>query len=174
MTSILTRRAVALLAMTLIGATACSSSTDDDGGNTNGKCSVTLSGAETASLSCSAATAAWDATDNLTALGILPTGSPLVIVSFGLAGQPATKTYQDTEPGAVVAIAISDGTKGWVASVGGGEPTVGSVSLTITSLSTTVSTADGKVYAAHGTLTATLQPDSTTSATGTVTLRATF
>lgn len=174
MKSTLMRCGIALT-VALIGSTACGNSNDPGDAGGNGTCNVTLSGAQTASLDCSAATVAWSAEDNVTLVGVLPDDHvPLVIISFGVPGQPATTSYHNGDAGVVIALAVSDGTNGWTAATEDGGGTTGSATVTITSLSTTVSNADGKVYAAHGTVTATLQPDPSTAATGTVTLNATF
>lgn len=75
--------------------------------------------------------------------------------------------------GVITALAVTNGSDGWQ-TAGGDGPAIGSATLTITSVSTMTSDADGKVYVAHGTITATLVADPSTTATGTVTLTANF
>ncbi len=173
MTSTLMRREIALLTVALICRPARGSFTETGNDAGNGGCTVTLSGARSASLGCSAATIGWSAAGNATGGAIAGTGSPRVLISFRLPGQLATRSYHNTDAGAVIMLAVSDGTREWGANVGGAAMT-GSATLTITSLRTTTFTADARIYAAHGTLTATLQPNPSTHATGTVTLKATF
>ena len=164
-----------LMALALAATGACGNSSDTGGGGNN-NCNVTLSGAQTASLDCLAPTVVWSAAENMGAVGIEPDGPPRVLISFGVPGQLATTSYHSTDPGLTVGLSITDGTntKQWLAGAAVGAPATASATLTITSLSTTSSNADGKIYAAHGKVTATLEADPASSATGTVTLNATF
>ncbi len=165
-------RQIALLTVTLIGAAAWGSSTDTGNAGGNGGCTVTLSGAQAASLGCSDASIGWSAPDNATGFSIPISGPPQVIISGRLPGQPATKTYHSSDGAVVLGLVVSDGTNAWGTGVSG--TTINSATLRFTSLRTTISAAKARTYEAHGTITATLAPDPSTPAAGTVTVNATF
>jgi hypothetical protein len=173
----LTHRARMMAIVFIAGALASCSS---DGTNTSGGtgCSFTLSGALTGTPACTPLGTFWTSDDNKTAFGFTPnfSGDPAILVTIATAGQAATGTYHETDVGAVAAISVSstNGNQWAMQTADGGTPASGSYTLTFSSVSTVTSDAATKVYQVHGTLTATLPAVAGTSATGTVTLRATF
>jgi hypothetical protein len=168
------RRWATMLPLALVATAACGGS--DGTGPGSDECSITLTGAETGTAACSNVLAAWTSEDNLFDFGFTSAGGSVntIVVSVGSTGKPATKTYHSTDAGAGAGIAVTNGTNGWQAGVASASPAIGSYDLTISSLSTIASAADGEVYRLHGKLVATLEPDASTGATGTVTLTATF
>ena len=164
-----------LLAFALPLIWACGGSDGTGPGGGGGNCSITLTGAQSTSLDCSQPLAAWTSADDLTDFGFtVTTGSPTVVVSISFPGRPSTRSYNNTDTGAAAALAVDAGGPGWQAGIAEASPNIGSYTLTISSLSTLSSASDGIVYQAHGTLTATLEPDATSGASGTVTLNASF
>lgn len=166
-----------ILAAAVITACGGSDGTGPSGatGNSSGTCTITLSGAQTGSFECSNVLAAWTSDDNITHFGFISTGgTATAIASIGFPGKPFTATYKDTDAGAGAAVVVRIGNSGWEADVAEASAKMGSYALTISSKSTLSSAADGEVYTVHGTLTATLDPDPSTDASGTVTLNATF
>ena len=170
-------RQVALMTLTLTCAgVACGSPTDNsDGGN--GSCSITLTGAQAASLDCSVLVT-FGVNENTSVLTLINTaGSPDVHVSIGSPGEPTAKTYHITDTGVFGSILVTSGTSLWLAvapDAASQSPASGSFTLTVSSLSLLTSDALAKQYRAHGSLTATLPSEAPSTATGTVTLNATF
>lgn len=153
---------------TLVLVAACSSSNNHttdapgngSGSNQGGSCSLTLSGGQTGTYSCTSTTA-WASSNNEGAFSITPTGfSGMINIAVGWPGEPHTGTYQSTDAnakgGASVVTGSGASTMAWAAAVGGGNAPIGSYTLSFTSISNTVTTSNGKAYTGHGTFTATL------------------
>ncbi len=161
-----------LAAVALLTACGGSDSTGPggDNGNTNDACTITLSGAQTGSPSCREFSATWTSDDNLTVFGIDPSdASSPVVGTLDLSGEPTSKSY-DSAGGLTAFLSVTaDGDRQWVAGA-----SLGSYTLTLTSVRVTSSSASLKLYAVHGTLTATLEPADGSNASGTVTLNVTF
>jgi hypothetical protein len=187
MKTISMRRSIVAMTLSLAAVVACggSDNTGPDGsggtgiggnnGSGNGACTITLSGAQTGSFDCSNVLAAWTSDDNITDFGFISSGSSAnIVASIGFTGKPSKTTYKDTDTGAGAAVAVQIGSTGWTAGVAEASPKTGSYALTISSMSVLSSAADGEVYTVHGTLSATLDPDPSTGASGSVTLNATF
>ncbi len=141
-------------------------------------CSVTLSGAVTGTYDCRPATTAWSITDDngVFTFGVGASGTrPSIGLAIAWLGEPTDSTYHNTDPGAQadVYVTTSSGAT-WRATVGGGTAAMGSYSLTFTSVVNNLSTSTGRAYSTDGSVTATLAADTTTTATGTITLTATF
>lgn len=144
------------------------------GGDTT--CSIVLSGAVTGSPACGDdRTAMYGIKENTTMVGFSSTDSlPGVMVAIKFPGVPTTKTYRSSDAGASQGIMIRRGSMQWTAQGGAQERAGGSYVLTLTSVKEVPLATDVKGYEVHGTLTATLQPDPDTGATGTVTMTARF
>jgi hypothetical protein len=177
---VLTGRRTIALGVMFIALSGCSSSSGTDGSNGGGEssCTITLSGAETGSPVCSGITAVWTTDDNQFLYGFFNNGgATTVIVSLGRSGEPTKTTYRNTDTDLIGSAVVQDGDNSWVAQsadTSSDTQAAGSFAVTITSVSTTVSTSDGKVYALHGTFTATLPPAAGTGSTGTVTMNVKF
>ena len=174
MGKVLTSLVVALLS--------CQSSADgsSDPGSSGPPCALTLSGGTSGSFACTLRSATWsDATD---------TGT--VMVGYGGAGQQtpsigATFTFPvppragiftqtDADAGTTGQITVTLGSASWAATADASAPAEGAFTLNLTKVLPTKLLADGEIYAFSGTLDATLPPLPQTSATGDVTLHATF
>jgi hypothetical protein len=164
----------ALAIMAVVAAAGCGSSTTDDGGNSNGACSIKLTGAVTATYACTVpAFAAYTPGDGESAIGFSYTAgtSNTVAVAIGFTAQIAKGTYTNATSTITGGVTVTNGSNSWYAIAGGGT-TTGTFTLTITSLTTLGSTTSGTSYTAHGTLTGTLPPTAGTGAS--VTVNATF
>lgn len=137
---------------------------------------LTLSGAQTASYSCTASTV-WASSNNEGGLGISVQGfTGTVTISAGWPGEPTATTYHSTDTGAKGGASVVTGsgasTMAWTAAVGGGNAPIGSYTLTFTSVVNPITTSNGKGYTAHGSFDATLQGQ--TGQSTTITMSATF
>jgi hypothetical protein len=140
---------------------------NNGGSNNSASCTITLSGAETGSPTCSDLSAVWTSDNNKSSFGFAgAAGADSLVVAIGFPGEPAVTTY-DENSGAGGYVQLDNGTMLW-SSPGG------SWSLTISSVNTTSSGAGLKGYEVHGALTATLLPAVTSTTVGSVTLNATF
>jgi len=149
-----------------------------------GACSITLSGAVTGTFPCaSAATGGYDHASNESAVdftaGSAASASnttPDITVAIGFSGSMQNGTFTSTGSGAGGGVVV-DGNPGsvWAATVASGaNPATGSYTLVVSSNTTLAGNTSGSVYTVHGTLDATLPAVQGSSATGTVTLHATF
>jgi hypothetical protein len=178
MKATLTRCQMALVTVVLIAAAGCGSSTDSGDGGGNGDCTISLTGAQAASLDCSSALAIFAADENASVFTISNTaGSPGVLVTIKSPGEPGTTTYHSGDAGELGSVVVNGGTSAWAAVTA--DPSsqtaaAGSFTLTISSESTLSSDVQGKVFRVHGSLAATLPAVPSSAATGTVTLNATF
>ncbi|MGH7523335.1 MAG: hypothetical protein ACREK8_03425 [Gemmatimonadales bacterium] len=144
------------------------------GGGTT--CSIVLTGAQSGSPPCSDdRTAMYGIKEQTTLVGFSSNDSlPGVMIAIKFVGAPATKTYRSSEAGASQGIMVRRGNMRWVAQGGTQDHPLGSYVLTLTSVKEVPFATDVKGYDVHGTITATLQPDPGTGASGTVTLSARF
>jgi len=141
-------------------------------------CTVTLGGAIAGTFDCRPAVIGWTSATNTTAFGFSVTATataPDVVVSVSWSGRPAVRAYASSDSAAqgVAEVLAAPGVE-WLASRGGAGAPQGSYTLTLTSVSDTVATSRGEAYLVAGTLTATLPAPPTSSASGSITLTATF
>jgi hypothetical protein len=135
-------------------------------------CTVVLSGPIEGTFDCRPATTSFSGSK-----GVFDFDAPSLQSDAGSAvwittvilfvGGPAVQTYSDTDFGALGGVDVNSGDGSIWSS------TLGSYQLTFASVHE-VTSAYGPLYDGEGTLDATLVPNATTSATGTVTLHATF
>ena len=158
-----------------------SSKTIDAAGNGSGSnggggaCTLTLSGAQTGSYSCTAMTA-WASSNNQGGFSLSVSGfTGMITVGVGWPGEPMATTYHSTDAnakgGASVVTGSGAGTMAWTAAVGNGN-TIGSYMVTFSSVANPITTSQGKGYTAHGSFSATLM--SQTGQSGTIMMSATF
>jgi len=164
----------------VIGLLACGSAVDSNPGGVSGPpCTFTLSGGTTGSYGCTTRLAYFtDSNETGTVmLGYGYTGqtNPAISASFNFPGPPATGTLTDASPdgGVTTRILVNSGAASWTATESATGATVGTYTLTVTKASITIVN-DQDVYGVSGTLDATLPPVAQTSATGDVTLHASF
>jgi hypothetical protein len=152
--------------------TACGSDSGNNGNGNNGgtnSCSMTLSGAQTGTIACTAGDPVLERSENNSEFQFTTTGTPTLAAFVKVPGATAAGTYQFSGV-AFGTVTLTNGASQWYAANGSG----GTMSLTITSVTTTSTTSTLIAYKAHGTLTATLAPVSSTAATGNVTVTLTF
>jgi hypothetical protein len=147
-----------IMALSVAAVAGCSSDSTDTGNTT--ACTVTLTGAVSATGTCSTVAAAY-ATASATSAIAFSISSPAVSVAISLPGTLGTNTYTNATSGAAGGITVTSGSSVYYAVVANGTPT-GSFSLHLTSVSTLASVAAGTSYTVHGTLTGTLVPASGT------------
>jgi hypothetical protein len=144
-----------------------------------GSCTVTLGGPVTGTFAC-VASVSWSAATSMSVAAIVVTrAAPLQSVNVAIEhpGEPKAETWKDSDVGAIAGLVVQpsgEPRKAWTASAGPKGGRQGSYTLTLATVAPGASTPDGKGYDAHGTLTATLAPDRTTRATGTVTMKVQF
>lgn len=140
-------------------------------------CTVALSGGLNATLACTNSPAiAYTTSSNQSAFAFNVQGTstaPAVTVGIGFAGAPHTGTYASTGATSGTGATVQQASGATWAAVAG-SPAQGSYTLNLTDLGTGLSNSSGTGYTGvHGSLDATLVPFSG-SATGNVTLHATF
>jgi hypothetical protein len=142
-------------------------------------CTMTLSGAVTGTFAC-VASVSWSASTSTGVVAIVaPHAAPLQSVNVAIErpGEPKTGTWKDGDEGVVAGLVVQprgEPRKAWTASAGPKGEHQGSFTLTLTTVAPGTTTKDGKGYDARGSLTATLTPERSTRAAGTVTLSARF
>ena len=160
--------------LAVAAALACGGSSTTGGGT----CTITTSGGQTGTWDCGVFAAAWSSSSNQGAFsaGATDAAHDLVSVAMGISGQPHAGTFKFSDAGAVggISVTANGNSSSWFAGHNSSTDSQGDYTLTITSLSETVSNSGGKAYRVGGTLDATLPALSGSSATGTVTLHATF
>jgi hypothetical protein len=174
-TRLMYRAALAVI-LALVTTAACGGSNTTGTDTGTAPCSITLSGAQNGTFTCSDdLTAILGIATNQSLVGFTSAGNtPSVAVAIKFSGAPITKTYRSTDPDAVQGISVLSGSNTWLAQ-GSKDPTaVGSYSLTLSSVTEVPFSTDAKGYDVHGTLSATLQPDAATGAAGTIALTASF
>ena len=151
-----------------------------DAGDCEAESSLTASGAFTGARTAPAAAASHGTANDVSAVNVSAQfGTPFLAAwSFVFTGQPSPATYTEASTGTGCAMSLTDAAdlnRVWIASKGvTGMPDQGTCSLTITSAAMTLVLAGQTQYCVHGTLSATLPPMSGSTATGTVTLSASF
>ncbi|MEP6781277.1 MAG: hypothetical protein ABJC26_15375 [Gemmatimonadaceae bacterium] len=148
-----------------------SSSTGTDKNNNTGttNCTMTLSGAQSGTATCTAGNAVLDRGENNSGFAFNASGTPGLSAHVKVPGPAADGTYQFSGV-AFGTVVLTNGASEWYAEDNSG----GTMSMTITSVSTISSTSTLIAYQAHGTMTATLIPLTGTPATGNVTMTLTF
>lgn len=143
-------------------------------------CTVTLSGAVSATYGCTAA-GAWSNAKAQGAVNLsVANPSPYSTIAAGIA-EPrdlSTTTWHESDTGEQSLITVSDGDAGtptWIEVQRSSPPTSqGSFTLTLSSADVLFSTSGGKEYAVHGTLDAMLPALTGGPASGTVAFHAEF
>jgi hypothetical protein len=165
-----------LIAFALLAA--CSKSTTSPVNvvlNTNA--SITLTGAQTATLQSTDMAVVWNSTNNKGAYNLSQTAvTPGIVVGISWTGEPVVGHFKNTDAGASSAMTVNpNGTLNyWTASVGGTSAAVGTYDLNLTKVSTYTSVSGGKTYNVSGTLDVTMPALAGTGATGTVTMHVVF
>src|SRR5262249_18455076 len=175
--------AVAALAMLA----ACSSQNNPtnpgSAGNPARPCEIKLSGALNGTYDCAgqAASGVWSSSNNIGAVVLYgPDGdsATTIAISVGAREQLRTGTFSSMDTGAWGMMSIVGGTASSLYSMfaDGSSPgsNFGGYSLKLTSVTESGTGGDAKLYNVHGTLSATLPADRSSTTTGTVTLIATF
>jgi hypothetical protein len=162
----------------LFAVAGCGGSTTSLTTDPSANCSIALSGAVTATLSCTAHSAAYNSANN-TGGFVLSAAATAAVQSFsaavGTTGQPTTGTFTQSSgslngSGVVVR---GTGNQIWSSTVGSG--TQGTFSLVVRDLGSSVSANGGTAWPLiHGTLNATLPGVPGSGATGSVTVVASF
>jgi hypothetical protein len=164
--------------LSLLVLTACPSEAPSaPGGGAAGPCTLTASGAVSASQSCGTSQyrAAFSASKG--SFGLILTSppgtvAPLINVAVEFPGEAHTGHFSSSDPGAAGGATITQNIAAWIASTG--STTQGVFFLNLSSVAAPISTNDGKAYEVHGNFTATLPAIMSSGANGTVTLIATF
>jgi hypothetical protein len=159
-----------------LGCTSSSSKggSDGAGGGGSGSCSVTLSGAESATAQCTAAFEQLDGSADSEWGGVVtmePSGFSEITASFQVTGAPTAKTYTAADFTTGGATVVTTAHKTYVAS--DVAPTAGTVgSLIVTGLDVAQMTGSATDYFVHGSFSATLAQQG--SGSGSVTMAMTF
>lgn len=156
--------------MTLLAAAAlaaCGGTSTAAGGDTNA-CSIALSGAATASITCTNAVAGYSSA-NGEGLASLTTSGQNPVTNISFAGAPHTGIYHSTDTGAGGGITYTSGTSSWLTG-----PGIGTFTLNLTTVNIISTSGTSTAYAIHGTLDATMPAVSGSTLTGSVTLHASF
>jgi len=169
------RTILALAGVVVLG---CNSSTTGLPAGISASCSVTLSGALSGTYDCRPATTEWSAyNDGGGFTFAVPTSGirPAVGVAIVWLGEPTTRTYANTDADAQADVRVTAASgQSWLATVNEGTAPAGNYSLTFSSVTANQAGASGKVYDGEGTLTAKLPAVTSTGATDTITVTATF
>ena len=173
-------RAMAIVSLVVVG---CGSSNNPGGsggaggaGGAGGSgCSITLSGAASATLACTA-TGAYATNDNTSAVSLTTSQTNGLTAAVGWTGQFTAGTYKESDSNAMTGISYSNASHQiWLVSAGGSGPPQGSYTLNLADTGSPVTGQNGTGYTGiHGTLDATLPAVAGSGSTGTVTLHATF
>jgi hypothetical protein len=153
-----------------------------DGSNTPGDgsiagCTLTVSGGTSGSYPCSLRVASWSSLSDMgqIILGRIATAdTPSISATVTFPGEPRAGTYSDSDPDANTRITVTSGTAYWTMTVGASAPKRGSYTMVLAQVAATKEAGDNQIFAASGTLDATLPAVPGTSATGDVTLHANF
>lgn len=150
------------------------------GGGGTSSCSITLAGALTGTYSCAAPQFFYTAPNNQSQFSVAhSTGStdPGITVSLMKAGSVSSgATWASSDSGAMGSFVVQPQTinQQWDAFAGHGSSDQGSYSASFTSVSGASDGSGLTTYTAHGTVTATLPPNSQSSGSGNVMLTVTF
>jgi len=168
------------LAVAAVAAFGCSSSDKSatgPGGSTS--CSVTLSGSQTGTYNCAPVAAFKASTSDSAGFGfqVSASGSQPTITALILwLGTPASGHHTNSDAGAYGGVTAGTAAGAyWYAAAGNiGLPAQGTYDLNLTSVTNPVQTDSGTSYTVHGSLSASLPALTTSGASGTVTVSATF
>ena len=168
------------LIIAMFAVSACGSSSNGTGGvggtGGSGACSITLSGATQATVSCQASSV-FDGTHNRGSVTLsVPNAAPLSSVTVDLTrpGEVTTGTWANTDSGAMGGVdIIAQGGMAWVASETAPN-SQGSYTMDLTGANVIGQTTSAKSYLVHGTMDATLLPIAGTGSSGNVMFHASF
>lgn len=149
----------------------CSSKdTTDPGGGNNTACTVTLSGAITATSACTVSATYARIVLGRSDFSILNSGSPGFTLGVTIDGKFASGTITQSSNGVEQAITTaSNNDLIWSQTIS--DPARGTVTVVFSSVSLG---SDGYTFTVHGTADGTMAPEPNSSATGTVTFHVTF
>ena len=152
--------------------TGCSSDSAATGNTTTPTCTAKITGAVTATFSCSVSDVY--TTAGSTSILTISGGGSGVTMSFGLSipGAPQETTLTNTSSNAGGSITVTSGTASWLASNAGAPQ--GTFNLSIATLTVQSTTTTGANYLMGGTLVASLTPSGGTTATGNVAVQIDF
>jgi hypothetical protein len=158
---------------------ACGSSAGGSGGaggTGGGPCTITISGATQATLTCQASSL-FDGSHNRGSVTLsVPNAAPLssVVIDLARPGEVMTGMWANTDSGAMGGIdVIASNSQAWSASQASPN-SQGSYTMDLTAANVIGQTTSAKTYLVHGTIDATLPPIAGTGATGNVTFHASF
>ena len=160
----------------LVGCSSSDGSNGTDDGSIAG-CTLTVSGGTSGTYPCTLRAAVWSSLSDVGQILVGRTATadaPAISVTVSFPGEPIAGTYTDDTPGAKTRMTVTSGTATWTGNVGGSTPKSGAYTMVLTSVAATRESGDNQIYAVSGTLEATFLPVAGTSASGEVTLRATF
>lgn len=148
-----------------------------DGGS--GGCTMTFSGAVSLTVACTIAyPASYDVTNDKSAFSVASTaqsGTGPGSFAINVTGELAPATYDFSNGAATLLegslLGASGSNKSWTASLMDSE---GAMSVQITSLVVQTQTSSGKTYVVHGTVDATMAPNTAATADGNVTAHVVF
>lgn len=156
----------------------CGDSTSPNTSGVTGAGNITLSGAQTGTLTSGNVSAVWSSSTSKGgfALSVAQAGSaPAIAVAITFPGEPHTGHFKNTDVGAATGLSVQLGTASfWVATDANASSPAGSYDLNLTSVSAASTVSTGKTYTVSGTLDAVMPAVAGTSATGTVTMHVTF
>jgi hypothetical protein len=140
-------------------------------------CRVTLSGAMTGAYDCTPVATAWASSGDAGVFSffVAPVATtPDVEAIIAWSGEPHAGHYLSAAAGAGGGAGVTTAdSRAWSAMAGGAGPR-GSYDLAFTSVTYAQTIPTGKLYAAHGTLRATLSAEASTGALGDITMMVTF
>jgi hypothetical protein len=168
-----------VMAVAVLAAVNCDKSATPLHPGVSSFCTVALSGAVTGTYDCQAASVTWSSADSLGTFSFSVAGSgttPGIGVTIAWPNEPIVgRTYANSDSAAQAVLAVTtSGGQTWKATVGGSTAAAGSYALAFTSVVINLREPNGNLYAAEGTLNASLPAVSTTGATGVVLLSAAF
>lgn len=143
----------------------------------SGRCSITLSGAQSGTFACIAVGGTYDVSSNRGSVAFQTSGAtPVTTVSISFPGEPHPGTFTSTDTGAVSSLQVSYQTVSgstWAATAGSGTQT-GTYTLVLNSVALIAQSTSGKAYAVSGRVDGTLLPIPSSGASGNVLLHAAF
>jgi hypothetical protein len=151
-----------------------------DAGDCEAESTITVSGALTGTRSAPAPTASQGTANDVSSVNVSAQfGTPFLSVwSFTFTGAPGLTVYTEATSGLSCGASVTDPAdlnRSWLASKGvSGTPDQGTCSITFTSVTPTLMLAGQTQYCVHGTVQATMPARPGSTATGTVTLSASF
>lgn len=148
-----------------------------NGGGGSGTCNMQVTGSVSGTADCTPAATVYAPTSDVGAFTFAVAGSatqPAVQVRVTWSGAPTARSYTSADSGAAGNLSVtSSGGRAWSA-VAGDSSAQGSYVLRFSSVAGGVPTGNLASYVTHGSLNATLTPDSGSAASGNVILTAVF